>query len=248
MHRRVPAPASTDEVARLAHTMNRMLDRLEAAAHRQRRFVSDASHELRSPVTAMRTDLEVGLRAPTTTDWEATARRTLGEADRLGRLVDDLLELARLDEGATRPYDDVDLDELVALDVESRNGSVPVATDEVSAGRVRGDRRQLSQLLRNLVDNAVRHAGARVAIGVRTDGDDVVLTVDDDGDGVPDADRARVFERFARLDEARARDDGGAGLGLALVQRVATAHHGSVEVGTSALGGARFEVRLPAAT
>jgi signal transduction histidine kinase len=246
MHRRVSAPASTDEVARLAHTMNRMLDRLEAAANRQRRFVSDASHELRSPVTAMRTDLEVGLRQSTTTDWEATARRALGEADRLARLVDDLLELARLDEGATRPYNDVDLDELAALDVASRNGRVPVDVADVSAGRVRGDQRQLAQLLRNLVDNAVRHARATVAIGVRVDGDRVVLTVDDDGDGIPDADRARVFERFARLDEGRGRDEGGAGLGLALVQRVATAHQGTVDVGTSALGGARFVVRLPA--
>jgi signal transduction histidine kinase len=245
MHRRVPEPTSTDEVARLAHTMNRMLDRLEAAAARQRRFVSDASHELRSPIAAMRTDLEVGLRAGNETDWSATARRALVETDRLSHLVDDLLELARLDEGAARPYDDVDLDEVVVTDLAVRNGRIPVNAEAVSAGRVHGDARQLAQMVRNLVDNAVRHARSQVAVAVRIDGDDVLLLVDDDGDGVPEPERERIFERFARLDDGRARDAGGAGLGLALVQRVATAHGGTVSVMTSDLGGARFEVRLP---
>jgi signal transduction histidine kinase len=247
MHRRVPEPASTDEVARLAHTMNQMLDRLEDAAARQRRFVSDASHELRSPIAAMRTDLEVGLRAGDRTDWDATARRALVETDRLSHLVDDLLELARLDEGATRPYDDVDLDEVVAADLAARNGRVEVRADAVSAGRVHGDARQLAQVVRNLVDNAVRHARSQVAVGLGVEDDDVVLQVDDDGDGVPEAERERIFERFARLDEGRARDAGGAGLGLALVQRVVAAHGGRVTVGTSDLGGARFAVRLPSA-
>jgi signal transduction histidine kinase len=245
MHRRVPEPASTDEVARLARTMNSMLDRLEAAAAQQRRFVSDASHELRSPITAMRADLEVALRDTSETDWEALAQRALGETDRLARLVDDLLELARLDEGATRPYDAVDIDELVLHDVAARANGIALHADDVSAGRVEGDRRQLAQIVRNLLDNATRHARSHVALGVREEDGTVVLTVDDDGDGIADADRTRVFERFARLDEGRARDAGGAGLGLAVVDRVVAAHGGTVRVLTSPLGGARFEVRLP---
>ena len=147
--------------------MNSMLDRLEAAAERQRRFVSDASHELRSPIAAMRTDLEVALRDPAATDWDATAGRVLGETDRLAHLVDDLLELARLDEGcvATRRTD-VDLDDVVLASVGGCHGDVTVSTDDVSAGRVRGDARQLAQVVRNLRRQRVpaRH-GARSRSG-----------------------------------------------------------------------------------
>jgi signal transduction histidine kinase len=246
MHRRVAPGRGSDEVARLANTMNSMLDRLEAAAARQRRFVSDASHELRSPIAALRTDLEVALRAPDATDWDATATRALGETERLAHLVDDLLELARLDEGATRPLGDVDLDELLLAQASACHRDVTVVTDGVSAGRVRGDARQLAQVVRNLVDNACRHARTTVALGCTRDGDHVVLTVDDDGDGIAQADRQLVFERFARLDESRARDDGGAGLGLSVVQRGVAAHGGTVTIGDAPIGGARFEVRLPA--
>jgi signal transduction histidine kinase len=249
MHRRVPVPAGRDEVRRLAETMNEMLDRLEGASARQREFVSDASHELRSPVATMRTELEVALRDPERADWPALATRLLAENERLGSLVDDLLELARLDEGRTDPtVTSVDIDELVLAEVAHRSGPVEFDTRGVSGGRVEGSGRQLAQVVRNLLDNAARHANARVAVGVTTDDDEVVLSVQDDGPGIAVEDRARVFDRFTRLDAARARDAGGTGLGLALVKRIVSLHGGTVCVAdTNGQGGARFEVRLPRA-
>jgi signal transduction histidine kinase len=244
-------PNTDDEVARLARTMNGMLDRLEAASARQRAFVSDASHELRSPVSTIRAELEVASSDPEQADWPEVAQRTLGETDRLSRLVDDLLALARLDEanGPARRAP-VDLDDLV-LEEAMRTHRVPLGTSGVSAGRVLGDERQLTQVVRNLVDNAQRHASTRVAVSLRREADELVLVVDDDGPGIPEADRERIFERFTRLDEARGRAAGGAGLGLAVVRRVVEQHGGtvSVEHGSPAnggLGGARFVVRLPA--
>ncbi len=251
MYQRLPVPRTKDEVARLARTMNGMLERLEQAAARQRAFVSDASHELRSPVSTIRTELEVAS-ADADADWPDVAARTLGETERLSRLVDDLLALARLDEspGVAR-RGPVDLDDL-ALEEGTRTHRIPVATVGVSAGRVNGDERQLAQVVRNLVDNAQRHARSQVAISLQHEDDDLVLVVDDDGPGVPEADRERIFDRFTRLDEARGRADGGAGLGLAVVRRVVEHHGGSVSVVPSdpaagGLGGARFVVRLPAA-
>ncbi len=251
MDRRVPVPNTDDEVARLARTMNGMLDRLERASARQRAFVSDASHELRSPVSTIRTELEVASADAEHADWPEVAQRTLGETDRLSRLVDDLLALARLDEaqgpGRRAP---VDLDDLV-LEESTRTHRVPVRTAGVSAGRVSGDERQLTQVVRNLVDNAQRHASTRVALALRHEDDELVLLVDDDGPGIAEADRERVFDRFTRIDEARGRAAGGAGLGLAVVRRVVENHGGTVTVADSdpasgGLGGARFVVRLPA--
>jgi signal transduction histidine kinase len=245
MDRRVPVPRTDDEIARLARTMNGMLDRLEQASARQRAFVSDASHELRSPVSTIRAELEVASAAPAQAEWPAVARRTLAETDRLSRLVDDLLALARLDEAQGPPRRaPVDLDDLV-LDEAARTHRVPLSITGVSAGRVSGDVRQLAQVVRNLVDNAQRHASSQVAISLRNDDGELVLVVDDDGPGIPAADRERVFDRFTRLDEARGRADGGAGLGLAVVRRVVEQHGGSVGIADSPLGGARFEVRLP---
>jgi signal transduction histidine kinase len=246
MHRRVPVPNTDDEVARLARTMNGMLDRLERASARQRAFVSDASHELRSPVSTIRAELEVASADPQHADWPEVAERTLGETDRLGRLVDDLLALARLDEAQGSPKRvPVDIDDLV-LEESTRTHRVPVRTGGVSAGRVAGDARQLTQVVRNLVDNAQRHAATQVAISLRREDDELVLVVDDDGPGIPEAERENVFDRFTRLDEARGRADGGAGLGLAVVRRVVEHHGGTVSVVESDLGGARFIVRLPA--
>ena len=246
MDRRVPVPNTDDEVARLARTMTGMLDRLESASARQRAFVSDASHELRSPVSTIRTELEVASADPEQADWPAVAHRTLGETDRLSRLVDDLLALARLDEthgpGRRAP---VDLDDLV-LEESTRTHRVPVRTIGVSAGRVEGDERQLAQVVRNLVDNAQRHAATQVAVALRREGDELVLVVADDGTGIPEADRERIFDRFTRIDEARGRAAGGAGLGLAVVRRVVEHHGGTVHAEAADLGGARFVVRLPA--
>jgi signal transduction histidine kinase len=245
--RRVPVPDTGDEVARLATTMNAMLDRLEAAQRRQREFVSDASHELRSPVSSMRTELEVALAHPEAADWPGMAQRVLGEHDRLERLVGDLLQLARLDEGRALRLEEIDIDDIVLAEAAHAR-RLPVRTAAVSAGRVLGEHRALEQVVRNLLDNAVRHGEAEVAVGVHADSNEIVITIDDDGPGVASEDRDRIFERFARVDAGRARDDGGTGLGLALVRRVVEAHGGTVGYATSPLGGARFEVRLPAAS
>jgi two-component system, OmpR family, sensor kinase len=272
IHRRVPTPETDDEIGRLAHTMNAMLDRLEAASTRQRQFVSDASHELRSPVTAIRTDVEVALREGERADWEAVGSAVLAEEERLERLLDDLLTLAAADEdsGAARRADErVDVRDLVA-DVAARPRRVPVRWDGVdgaaATGRgatptepadadplvVAGRPDALARLLTNLVDNAARHAATAVDVYVDVaaspTGTPVVhLAVDDDGRGVPAADRQRIFDRFTRLDDGRARDRGGAGLGLAVVRSIAVGHRGRVWVGDSPSGGARFVVELPAA-
>jgi len=247
MHRRVPEPAGDDEVGRLARTMNAMLDRLEQSSVRQRQFVSDASHELRSPVAAIRAQLEVALRRGAQTNWPPVARRVLDEDHRLEAAVGELLELARIEESTTeRPAPvDVDVDDLVFEEV-SRVRAVPIDTSKVSAGRVEGDAAQLARLVRNLLDNASSHARSQVNVSVVTDDGWVVLTVDDDGPGIPLEDRERVFDRFTRLDEGRDRGGGGAGLGLAMVRAIAQRHGGEVTVDDAPSGGARLVVRLPA--
>jgi len=248
LHRRVPDPPADDEIGRLARTMNRMLERLERAQARQRRLVSDASHELRSPVAAIRQHAEVALAHPDRTSATELARTVLAEDLRLQRLAEDLLLLTRADEHTLalrrRP---VDLDDLV-FDEARRLRAVSglrVDTSLVSASRVDGDAAGLRRALRNLGDNAARHAGGRVAFSVVERDGVVLLEVDDDGPGVPEADRERVFERFVRLDDARARDDGGSGLGLAIVAELVAAHGGTVAMAASPVGGTRVEVSLP---
>jgi signal transduction histidine kinase len=248
LHRRVQAPPADDEIGRLARTMNRMLGRLEQAQARQRRLVSDASHELRSPVAAIRQHAEVALAHPDRTTTAELAATVLAEDLRLQRLAEDLLLLTRADEHTLalhrRP---VDLDDLVFDEARRLRAStgLRVDTTAVSAGRVDGDAGGLRRVLRNLGDNAARHAAGRLAFSLAEADGLVLLGVDDDGPGIPEADRRRVLERFVRLDDARARDDGGSGLGLAIVAELATAHGGTVAVAPSALGGARVEVTLP---
>lgn len=246
LHARVPEPAVDDEIGELARTMNAMLDRLEAAVERQKRFVSDASHELRSPVASIKTQLETALMHPETADWPAVASTLLAEDIRLELLVDNLLALARLDEGVRRTPTEVDLDEVV-FEQTSRTFRVPVDRSRVGAGRVVGVPQELTSVVRNLVDNATRHAQSQVRVTLATTGPFVRLTVEDDGPGIAVADRPRVFERFTRLEEGRARDRGGSGLGLALCQRVVEASGGRIFIETSELGGASFVVELPAA-
>ena len=249
LHRRVAEPATGDEIARLARTMNAMLDRLESSAERQREFISDASHELRSPLATIRARVEVATLHAERADWDGVGDTVLREVDRLDELVGDLLELARLDEtgGVLSTPTDVDLDDVVGAEVvRLRSVGVDVDDRAVGAARVVGDASSLARAVRNLADNAARHAHGAVAVGVRVDGGDAVVLVDDDGPGVPPGERERVFERFTRLDEGRSRGAGGAGLGLALVQAVAAAHGGTVRVLDAPLGGARFELRLPA--
>ncbi|MCW0212244.1 MAG: HAMP domain-containing histidine kinase [Pseudonocardia sp.] len=249
LSRRVPEPATQDEIGRLAATMNQMLGRLEGAQTNQRRFVADASHELRSPLATISSGLELIAAAhhPDSPDG-LTVRSMRTEADRLSRLIDGLLLLARADERGLQPRrDDIDLDEVVEAE-RGRPSDIGGAQPEVRAEPVRvvGDRGQLVRVVRNLVDNARRHASSRVLVTLRQEGGLAVVEVADDGPGVPAEERARIFERFVRLDAARARSDGGAGLGLAIVAEVVAAHGGTVEVGESALGGALFRVSLPA--
>jgi signal transduction histidine kinase len=249
LDRRVPAPGGRDEIARLAGTMNAMLDRLEAGRDRQRRFVSDASHELRSPIATIRHELEVARADPAVVDVDALAGRLLAEDLRMQALVEDLLLLARSDEGrlggTRRP---VDLDDLVLAEAARLRqlGAVAVDASGVTAGQVVGDAGQLGRVVRNLADNAARHAAGVVRFGVGSDDRGVRLWVADDGPGIPVADRARVFERFTRLDASRARGTGGYGLGLAIAAEVVRAHGGTIGVDEGPDGGARVVVALPA--
>lgn len=250
LHRRVPEPPEKDEIGRLARTMNRMIERLEGSHARQRRFVSDASHELRSPLAAIRQHAEVAISHPETTPTAELAETVLAEGMRMQRLVDDLLLLARADESRLRLQDDeVDLDDLVLDEARRLGGMSDLRIDvtAVTAARVRGDASHLARLVRNIGENATRHTRTVVAFSLGVAGGEAELAVDDDGPGIPTEERDRVFDRFVRLDEARARDAGGSGLGLAIVAQLVAAHGGSVRVRDSALGGARIEVRLPRA-
>jgi signal transduction histidine kinase len=222
--RRLPVPQAHDEVNALATTLNDMLARLEEAEQRQRALVSDAAHELRSPVASIRLQLEVALGHPEGADWQETAEGALEDTLRLSRLAEDLLALARLDERGGRPArrEPVDLDEVVRRSVE-RYGEAHLAFCDPVV--VRGDALDLSRVLTNLLDNAVRHTSTKVEVVLTADG---VLTVADDGPGIPAEDRERVFDRFTRLDSGRSRDEGGAGLGLAIVRETVKAHGGRV--------------------
>ncbi|WP_329139684.1 HAMP domain-containing histidine kinase [Streptomyces sp. NBC_01476] len=246
LSRRVPQPRSRDEVARLARTTNETLTSLEAAVDRQRRFVADASHELRSPIASLRTQLEVGSAHPHLLDVPGAVE----DAVRLQRLAADLLLLARLDAGEQPQPAEVDLAALVAEEIAERTDDrlriVPGAPGD-GRGLVMGSRVQLSRVFGNLLDNAQRHARSAVAVSLTYDAGagEVVLAVQDDGAGVPAAERERIFERFVRLDEARSSDDGGAGLGLAIARDVAERHGGRLILAPAAHGGARFELRLP---
>ncbi len=247
--RRVPEPATGDEVARLAHTLNGMLSRIENSVARQRRFVGDAAHELRSPIASLRTQLETSRAARQPVDWDELSADLLAETLRMQRLTDQLLLLARLDAAELIGHvTEVDLDELVVQAAEAQRGVRQVTIDlhEVQPVRIGGEPLLLSQVVRNLIDNAARHAATRVRVALRKDGDEAVLAVDDDGAGIPPDRRDEVFARFTRLSEARERDAGGAGLGLAIVADILAAHGGTVSVGAApVLGGARFTVRLP---
>jgi signal transduction histidine kinase len=248
LDRRVPVPRARDEIHRLATTMNAMLTRLETSRRRQQRFVSDSSHELRSPLASLRQNAEVARAHPDAMPAGELADVVFEESVRMQRLVDQMLLLTRTDEGELgHRQREVDLDDLARTEAARLRNGLVIDTSRVGDGRVLGDELALGQVVRNLLDNAARHAQERVEVCVHRDGPRVVLTVDDDGAGIPEDQRERVFERFVRLDEARARDDGGSGLGLAIVREISRAHGGEAAVSASALGGARFTVDLPAA-
>lgn len=244
---RVPTPATDDEIGRLATTMNDMLGRLDHSQRAQRAFIADASHELRSPLAVLRANVEVTRTSEDLTAWSATADAVLAETDRMDHLVDALLLLAKADEdGLVAVHRDVDLDDILYAERArlGRTTGLTVSAD-IEPCRVRGDRRQLERLVRNLCDNAARYAESTVALRLHHDIDHwALITVADDGPGIPAAARERVFERFVRLDDARDRAGGGSGLGLAIVREVARSHGGAVDIADS-LRGAHFEVRLP---
>ncbi|WP_165069469.1 ATP-binding protein [Marisediminicola senii] len=252
LDKRVADPGGSDEIARLATTMNSMLGRLEVAQQSQRQFISDASHELKSPLASLRQYAEVARLHPERVSADELSDAVLDEGARLERLVQGMLLLAKADESSLpRRATTVDLDDIVLREARRLRDSTSLAVDTtaVGAARVVGDAQLLGQLVRNLVDNAARHARSRVALTLTaTEASGVLFAVDDDGDGVAERERERVFERFVRLDDARARDSGGSGLGLAIVRELVRAHGGTVAATSGALGGARFEVRVPAAS
>jgi signal transduction histidine kinase len=250
LDRRVPVPRREDEIARLARTMNTMLDRIEDSHRRQERFVADAAHELRSPLTRMRSELEVDAAHPDAADAASTRESVLDETIALQRLVDDLLHLARSDGGAVPAVSvAVDLDDLVIRETRRLRAGARVTVDVggVSAAQVMGDPEQLARAVRNLADNAVRHAATRVTFTLVETDSVARLTVADDGPGIPADARERIFDRFARLDEARTGDDGRTGLGLAITRDIVEAHGGTVAVDGAPPPGARFVVTLPLA-
>lgn len=242
---RVPVPAAKDEIGRLAVTMNHMLERLEASATRQRRFIADASHELKSPLASMRATLDVAhLNA---NGVESAAEEVLsGEVDRMTRLVADLLLLARSDEaGVTLNATDVDIDDIAMAEVRRLRTERVVHVDiDVEPVQIRGDAHMIAQAVRNLVDNAARFAKSTVRLSVRPTTNGVRIIVEDDGPGIPAERRSEVFDRFVRLDEHRSRAGGGTGLGLAIVAEIARLHEGNVSVDTSSLGGAQVALTL----
>ncbi|WP_106396257.1 sensor histidine kinase [Actinocorallia populi] len=246
LKRRVPVPGTGGEIDELASTVNDTLHRLEEATERQRRFVSDASHDLRNPITGLQTRLEMLVEEPDDFHWKPEARKALQDAERLGEIVSDLLELARLDAGTPQRLERIDLADLATLECERRVGRVPVDVTSVRGAEVLGNRVRLSRALGNLLANAERHAASRVEVRICTDPDrhEAVVEVVDDGPGIPPAARERVFERFARLDDARELDKGGTGLGLPIARSIAEGHGGSLTLADNDPG-ARFVIRLP---
>ncbi|MBA2560017.1 MAG: HAMP domain-containing histidine kinase, partial [Propionibacteriales bacterium] len=228
--RRVPVPATGDEIERLATTMNDMLGRLEASANRQRDFIADASHELQSPLTAFRAQLEVAQAHPDGVDWPALTTDLLGDSDRMERLVRDLLFLAKQDAAQPGTADEpVDLDDLVLEEVarlHPRPG-LDIDTARTSAAPLRGRRDELARLVRNLLENASRHARSHITVALSESASQVCLEISDDGPGIGSGDRERVFERFARVESARERSHGGTGLGLSIAKAIAERHRGT---------------------
>ena len=247
LHRRVPQPRHDDEIGRLAQTMNQMLSRVEASVDRQQRFVADASHELRSPLTRLRTEIEVRL-ATTHVEERAVLESLLEDVIGLQSLVEDLLHLARADAGHVSPASNlVDLDDIAFREAERLKGEgrAQVDVSGVSGAQVRGDARQLTRAIRNLCDNAGRHAVGTVILTLAEQDGAALLTVADDGPGIPSDQVDFVFERFGRLDDSRTQATGGAGLGLAITREIIEAHHGTIEIDKSHEPGACFVVTLP---
>ncbi|MGH3242626.1 MAG: sensor histidine kinase [Spirillospora sp.] len=248
LSRRVPEPSGQDEIAQLARTANATLDRLERAVGRQRQFASDASHELRTPIAALRANLEDASMHPDDNDLRAVVGSALRDTDRLESIVTDLLLLARIGTGGTAAQEPIDLSELADAELRRRAFDLKITTNLAGRVTVRGVRVQFVRLLGNLLDNAERYADSSITVEVTQADGKALLTVTDDGAGIPPADRERVFQRFTRLDTARSRDAGGTGLGLAIAREIAQAHGGTLRIEDQLPSGTRFALRLPLVT
>lgn len=251
LDRRVPVPRTGDEIARLAITMNSTLDRLQSAVEQQRQFTADASHELRTPLACLRTELELALNHPGTADWPRVVHAAHDDTLRLQTLTTDLLLLARLDAGHADPPPSPPLDLTDLVRGETGRRTLPphltlTAHIHPAPIPVHGHHALLARILGNLLDNAERHAATTITVRLTYDAEhrQAVLEVLDDGPGIPPEDHQRIFERFSRLDDARTRDEGGAGLGLAIAERIATTHHGTLTIAPSPQG-AHFLLHLP---
>ena len=247
LHRRVPEAVTSDEIGQLATTVNHTLARLDTSVERQKRFVADASHELRGPLAALRADLEISVTHPDRTNWVTVANDTLGDVERLQRLTEDLLTLARTDTEISDGYELVDLAEIaIRLVADVRRPGIALQLHDLDTpATLGGDEDQLRKLVRNLLHNAEEHADTRIDITIERQPNLLRLIVADDGPGIPAADRARALEPFVRLDIARTRDTGGTGLGLAIVAGVLTAHRGRIRITDSEPHGATIIVELP---
>ncbi|WP_222861888.1 cell wall metabolism sensor histidine kinase WalK [Arthrobacter echini] len=265
---RVEVPPTRDEIERLASTMNDMLTRLQSADAAQRRFVTDASHELRSPLATLTTGLEIAAADPSVTTWRETSGMLQTQANRMGYLVEDLLTLAKIDDAGLRfVMQDVDLDDLLLEELARLKGvSQHAIRTHIEPARITADPQRITQVIRNLLNNADRHAATTITMNLTTEpgpttvtnpadkshdhgleaaGRTVILTVDNDGDRIPAAQRQRVFDRFVRLDASRTRESGGSGLGLAISQEIIRAHSGTIVTTETPAGHTRFEVILP---
>ncbi|WP_417235191.1 ATP-binding protein [Arthrobacter sp.] len=244
---RVDLPNTGDEIDRLARTMNDMLARLQKADESQRRFVTDASHELRSPLASLVAGLEVAAADPTGRTWLDSAAMLQVQALRMGSLIEDLLTLAKIDDsGSQLRMSDVDLDDVLHEEVRRvRLVSKHRFDTSLVPVRMTGDAHRLAQVFRNLVNNADRHAAQVIRVSLAVLDDEAIIRVDNDGDQIPEADRERVFDRFVRLDASRARESGGSGLGLAISQEIVLAHGGNIHVADGPEGFTRLVVALP---
>jgi signal transduction histidine kinase len=250
LDRRVPTPGTGDEIDRLAATMNQMLERLETSIDRQQRFVADASHELRIPLTRLRTELELMQTWETRGDDQESLTSLLEETISMQAMVEDLLYLARLDSSQGIQGSPVDLDDVVLEQVNTMDDQVDVEVrlGDLSAALVHGDKAQLARALRNLLHNAQRHAHSTVTVSLSELNGEAILRVRDDGPGVPIDAATHIFERFGRVDEARSTDAGGTGLGLAIARDIIERHGGRLVLANPGRPGAEFEIRLPTQT
>ena len=243
MHQRVPVTGAGDEIDDLAVTVNDMLDRLAEHDSKTRQFSADASHELKTPVANIKALLEVS----DADGWETARDAAINESDRLVHIVDDLLFVTAgaaktAAEPTTVHLDDIVFDEAELL--RTRH-DIRIDVGRVSPADVQGEPLALRRAVRNLLDNAGRHASSTITVSLSSHAEAIELVIADDGDGIADEDRRRIFERFVRLDEARARSAGGTGLGLSIVHQIVDGHRGSISVGASESGGAAFKVTLP---